>query len=239
MSKVAAPHFDLLEYVHDSWRLRPVGFDGVLKLREKPSTCFVFASSKVFLEREDLNSTLSMSYGIPRAFWSPFARKANGFFGCENMYDADGNAKGHITWFRLIIKMVDPMQSSYSWSEMSFHTRWTPNSTINFCFDVPKASQFRLHQALASRQHPLDTKDIYASHVTILDEIVTVFDESVWALRDGVRGIEKVIKRWSPFYISRILLLTDSSAGTTALDKKSATTFFTTLQDTLYIPLRL
>lgn len=197
----------------------------------------MFSSSKVFLDCEELNSTLSTCYEIPRVFWSPFARKANGFFGCEDMCDADGNVNGHITWFRLITKKVDPMQSSYSWSEMSFYTHWTPDSTINFCFDVPKASQFRLYQALASQQQPLDVGDIYASHVTILDEIVAVFDESVWALRDGVRGIEKVIKR-SPFYISLMPSLKDFSVEMTALDKMSTIIFSTTLQDMSYIPPR-
>ena len=77
---------------------------------------------------------------------------------------------------------------------MSFYSAWTTNCTINFCFDVPKASQTRLHQALAVRQKPLDTRDIYASHVILLDEILAMFDESVWALRDGVRQIEIVFK---------------------------------------------
>ena len=98
------------------------------------------------------------------------------------------------TWYRFIVKKVDPVQSSYSWSEMSFYTTWTPELTINLCLDVPKPSQMRLHQALASRQKPFDPRDIYASHVVLLDEILAMFDESVWALRDGVRRIEIVLK---------------------------------------------
>lgn len=96
------------------------------------------------------------------------------------------------TWFRYIIKKVDPKQATYSWSEMSFYTKWTPSSSVVLCFDVPKTSQMRTHQALVSRQQRLDLRDIYAGHVTILDEILALFDESVWALRDEVRRIEKV-----------------------------------------------
>ena len=98
------------------------------------------------------------------------------------------------TWSRIIVKTVAPMQSSYSWAEMSFYTKWTPHSTLNFCFDVPTTSQIRLRQALNSGERPFGLDNPYASHVRILDQILTLFDESVWALRDGVRQIEKVLE---------------------------------------------
>ena len=50
----------------------------------------------------------------------------------------------------------------------------------------------RLYQALASPQGPLNIKDVYASHTILLNEILALYDESVWALRDGVRQIEMV-----------------------------------------------
>ena len=102
------------------------------------------------------------------------------------------------TWYRMIVKNVAPMQSSYSWTEMSFYTKWTPNFTLNFCFDVPMAFQVRLRQALDSRVQPLGVGDLYASHVRILDQILMLFDESVWALRDRVRQIEKVPENRAP-----------------------------------------
>ena len=90
------------------------------------------------------------------------------------------------------------MQSSYSWAEMSFYTKWTPHFTLNLCFDVPMAFQIRLRQALDLREQPFGVDDLYASHVTILDQILMMFDESVWALRDGVRQIEKVLENRAP-----------------------------------------
>lgn len=144
-----------------------------------------------------------------------------------------------VTWFRFIVKKVDPMQLSYSWSEMSFHTKWTLNSTVNICFDVPKASQMRLHQALASSQQRHDVVDIYASHVIILDEILAMFDESVWALRDEVRRIEKVRMRYGHAYISVPGLTTNPRVETKSLDQRLTTLSSTTSQGTLYIRLRL
>ena len=103
------------------------------------------------------------------------------------------------TWYRIIVKNVAPMQSSYSWAEMSFYTKWTPHFTLNFCFDIPMASQIQLRQALCSCEQPFGLNDPYASHVRILDQILMIFDESVWALRDGVRQIEKVLENRAPF----------------------------------------
>ena len=81
---------------------------------------------------------------------------------------------------------------------MSFYTKWTPHFTITFCFDVPMASQVQLRQALGSCEQPFNLKDPYTSHARILDQILIMFDESVWAIRDGVRKIEKVLENRAP-----------------------------------------
>lgn len=96
------------------------------------------------------------------------------------------------TWYRFIIKKVDPMSSSYFWSEMSFYSTWSREFNVNICFDVPKASQLRIVQGLSTHEQPFDAMDVYASHGIILGEILVMYDESIWALRDGVRQIEMV-----------------------------------------------
>ncbi len=67
-----------------------------------PRRCFVsadewnsFASVKTLAQREDLCFGLSSRYAIPRVFWTPLCRNSNGFFGCENLYNVDGNVEGH------------------------------------------------------------------------------------------------------------------------------------------------
>ena len=54
-----------------------------------------FASSKTFLDREDLRTSLSACYGIPRVFWTPVCQESNGFFGSEDIYNVDGDVEGH------------------------------------------------------------------------------------------------------------------------------------------------
>lgn len=60
-----------------------------------------------------------------------------------------------------------------------------------------------------SCQQRLDLRDIYAGHVTILDEILALFDESVWALRDEVRRIEKVFANIS---VLNLPVMTDENS---------------------------
>ena len=88
------------------------------------------------------------------------------------------------------------MESSYTWHEMSFHTKWTPNVNVAICFDVPKEIQRSIIKALSLQEHPWDLYDVYASHAVILEEIVHLFGRSVWAIRDEVRRIEKVFLPW-------------------------------------------
>ena len=83
------------------------------------------------------------------------------------------------------------MEDSYTWDEMSFITKWTVDASIVVCFDVPKAVQAGLKTSFKKRPSA-ELVDIYAMHVTIVDEFVKIFDMSVWAFRDDLRRIEKV-----------------------------------------------
>ena len=74
---------------------------------------------------------------------------------------------------------------------MTFHTKWTPQSSITFCFDLPVSAQDQIQLAL-SGQEQTNLLDIYSMQVIVLDEIIQLFDKSVWAIRDAVRNVETV-----------------------------------------------
>lgn len=74
---------------------------------------------------------------------------------------------------------------------MTFHTKWTSQFATALCFDLPLSVQDQIQLAL-SRQEQAALLDIYSMQVIILDEIIRLFDNSVWAIRDAVRDIEKV-----------------------------------------------
>ena len=74
---------------------------------------------------------------------------------------------------------------------MTFHTKWTSGMAIALCFDLPVSAQYRIQLALSRQEHTA-LLDIYSMQVIILDEIIYLFDKSVWAIRDAVRNVEKV-----------------------------------------------
>lgn len=99
-----------------------------------------------------------------------------------------------VTWFRFIIKQIirkATKEGEYAWNEMSFHTKWTSRSATTLCFDLPGSAQDRILLTL-SRQDHATLLDIYSIQVIILDEMICLFDKSVWAIRDAVRKVEKV-----------------------------------------------
>ena len=73
-----------------------------------------------------------------------------------------------------------------------FTTRFYTNKIIIICLDLSKALQTSLWLALSSNQNRLDLFDPYSLHAFIVDEIVTLFDTSVWGFRDLIRNIEMV-----------------------------------------------
>ena len=76
---------------------------------------------------------------------------------------------------------------------MGFFTRWTSKGgQILFCFDIPLMLRDRLQAPFLSPSTTPKLSDIYSPHVLIINEIINLFDRSVWSLRDIVRATEMV-----------------------------------------------
>ena len=82
-------------------------------------------------------------------------------------------------------------EGGYTWNEMTFHTKWTSRSATALCLDLPVSVQDQILHTLSRPEHAV-LLDIYSIQVIILDEIIRLFDKSVWAIRDAVRQVEKV-----------------------------------------------
>lgn len=100
------------------------------------------------------------------------------------------------TWFRCLVKNVlkndEPRQSGkgYTWYEMGFFTCWDNSGRCRvLCIDTPEDLQSGLETVL---QESLNPRDPFAMHIPLLDQIVKLYDDSVWRVRDPVRDIEKV-----------------------------------------------
>jgi hypothetical protein len=98
------------------------------------------------------------------------------------------------TWFRCLVKEVhhDGTKIAYMWHEMSFFTQWFPGHSIVLCIGAPKQTSTRLASSLAESTSPLNFSDPFSMHVPILDQMIILYDESVWQIRHMIRRREKV-----------------------------------------------
>lgn len=89
-------------------------------------------------------------------------------------------------------------QQEYRWYEMGFFTKWiSPGSQIAFCLDVPQTLCGSLQTLFLSPSTAPKISDIYWLHAVIIDEIIRLYDKSVWSLRDIIRVTELVMLRRS------------------------------------------
>ncbi len=82
---------------------------------------------------------------------------------------------------------------SYAWFEMGFFTRWSsPGHCKVLCIDTPKELQSKLNAVLRKQSPRLDFSDPFAMHVPLIEQIILLYDLSVWRARHPVREIEQV-----------------------------------------------
>lgn len=97
-------------------------------------------------------------------------------------------------------------QADYVWHRLGFFTSWTPScSTTFFCFDLPTGLQDSIKAALCRSGTELQLTDPFAVHTVLVDEIVALYDQALWSLREQVRNLEKVWK--APMMLSSAVLM--------------------------------
>jgi hypothetical protein len=85
----------------------------------------------------------------------------------------------------------------YIWYEMGFFTHWDNSGHCRvLCIDTPEKLPSDLQTAL--KGSPFKRSDPFAMHIPLLDQIVRLYDDSVWQVRHPVRDIEKVLLYYVP-----------------------------------------
>jgi len=85
------------------------------------------------------------------------------------------------------------VRKGYLWHEMGFFTRWDyPSSCRVLCIDTPEELQLGLMAALQKQSLTLEFKDPFTMHAPLIDQIILLYDLSVWRVRNPVRAMEKV-----------------------------------------------
>jgi hypothetical protein len=81
----------------------------------------------------------------------------------------------------------------YVWYQMGFFAlQNAAGRTTVLCFDTPDRFRLQLLEDLNSSSRGFKEPDIHQLHTFLVEQILNLYDESVWALRDIVREVEKV-----------------------------------------------
>lgn len=76
---------------------------------------------------------------------------------------------------------------------MGFFVHWRPSQTTTvLCFDTPEKLQSLLGSALRRNGSNIDTADPYSLLSALIDQVITLYDESVWSMRNHVCAAEAV-----------------------------------------------
>ncbi|KAH0547677.1 hypothetical protein FGG08_000166 [Glutinoglossum americanum] len=171
---------------------------------------------------ESVRGNILRPFDVPDFLNNNTCTDLNGYFGCKGTYaeGGGGELESYSTWFRCLVKMVLSVDEStqsveqatgevnkktkpgkkYKWYEMGFFTLWDHSDHCRvLCIDTPGDLPSKLQKALA--KSPFDPRDPFAMHAPLIDQVVKLYDDSVWAIRDPIREIEKTRQAAKPNFI--------------------------------------
>ncbi|KND93003.1 hypothetical protein TOPH_02380 [Tolypocladium ophioglossoides CBS 100239] len=157
---------------------------------------------------------LSAAFGIPELWWDKVYRRANGYFGYEEVPDPRGQQDGAISWCRFKVKHTKKpeveelrdMKKAYYWPKLNVFSRWykTRRHTAVIVFDPDKlrddveADTLRdnFTRCLENSMDPKELEDPFWIYPRLVEEVVKLQDEAVWSIRDRVRETEQKRHTW-------------------------------------------
>ncbi|KAF1989817.1 hypothetical protein K402DRAFT_326306, partial [Aulographum hederae CBS 113979] len=151
-----------------------------------------FLTKKQYPDAEAERKELFQDFNLPQLLFSETTYKCNGFAGSDGVYNSSGGLISFISWFRCLVKMVGDGSKGYTWHEMTFFTHWTPDRSIIICVDTPSDMQSKLFATLSTNSS-IDFSDPFSLYGPLFDEIVKLYDSSIWRIRDVIRTHEKQI----------------------------------------------
>lgn len=83
------------------------------------------------------------------------------------------------------------IQNGWEWYEMGFFAHWNPAGSVTLlCFDMPVKAQTAIETLFLSGIPKLDSP--YAAFTLISDELLRLYDSSVWSIRNHISQWEAV-----------------------------------------------
>ena len=117
----------------------------------------------------------------------------------HSAHDVLESKRGRIAQRFVPVHNEQSTRNGWTWYEMGFVVHWkAPNSVSILCFDLPEQLQTSLRSALSQRTEDIDLTNPYTILSVILDELIPLYDDSVWSLRNHVCKVESVGLSRSP-----------------------------------------
>jgi hypothetical protein len=134
-------------------------------------------------------------------FWQKTCVQHNGFFGTKTSAEPSNISPKPATfrvetWFRMIVKSIRAMQKNvdfmqYQWYEMSFISTLSKERNMLVCFDTPRSLAWNILGVLSEEENTDVATGPYGLHQLLLEQLMTVYDESVWDIARIMRNNEK------------------------------------------------
>ncbi|KAH8585403.1 hypothetical protein B0O99DRAFT_657316 [Bisporella sp. PMI_857] len=143
-------------------------------------------------ECQRCRSYFTQAFQIPKLWWTASCRNSNGYFGCEDTIDGQGNMTGLNTWARFMVKHLKEDNINYDWYKLNVFTRWLSSSsqTILLVFDAPPLIAERLPSLFLDEIDVENFGDPFWIYTLLVEEVVRLQDQAVWAVRNQVRAME-------------------------------------------------
>ncbi|KAF2176651.1 hypothetical protein K469DRAFT_645505 [Zopfia rhizophila CBS 207.26] len=197
-----------LAYTAGTWKTNTVD---LLQNPVLPEVCYIFLEDGDFYKKKCTESGRRKILGpfdAPDFLSNQLCTDLNGYFGSKSSFNAK-ELVGVSTWFRCLVKRVlKPREGkardgkNYLWYEMGFFTRWShPNGCRVLCIGTPEELRMQLEVVL--RKSPsLELRDPFVMLRPLLDQIIKLYDDSTWRMRDEVRAIEENRLKQMPDFVA-------------------------------------
>ena len=134
-------------------------------------------------------------------FWNKTCVQHNGFFGTKVSETLSNTTfkpvpSGVETWFRMIVKTIQATPKNvdftqYRWYEMSFISAFSKERNILLCFDTPRSLAWNMLNVLSEEEDKDIITGPYGLHQLLLEQLMVMYDESVWDIARIMRNNEK------------------------------------------------
>ncbi|KXT08452.1 hypothetical protein AC579_5617 [Pseudocercospora musae] len=224
---------EVVEYKNACWQAARKCSTDALALTDAPVIIIFISTTHAdnTPSNTKTHTALATKLSIPTFFWQAKVQNASGYFYAR--HHATPADPHYMTLTHFLIKYatgVDQesgLDKAYDWHKQSFLTLHNPRkqTTTLICVDVAPPLHTHILQLVQARPVPELTSHPFVIHGSILEHILTLYDNAIWDFRNFVRAQEQerpTIQHPHPDYIAMHELarhvMHSSEVSETALD---------------------